>query len=193
MPNDCYPTGGVNEAAADIDVTSSRMVESVANGWVIMAVPRHIPMFAPAGMDPWQREIFVRHQVGTGRYAEIFTVYYAHMQDTRVRRGQAINASAELGRVGTTGSSSGEHLHIAVHRHRNLSWRRSFEFDFSGGGRFDRDGMVSAIDPWGWNPPTGADPWAWRFRNAVSGNSALDNSGSFSTWLWLSGEAPPLD
>ena len=193
VPYACKSRNGVDEAAADITVDSSHMVESVANGWVIMAVPRHLPMYAPAGMDPWQREIFVRHQVGSGRYAEIFTVYYAHMQDTLVRHGQAVNAGTELGRVGTTGSSRGEHLHIAVHRHRNLSWRKSFEFDFSGGGRWDRDGRVSVIDPWGWHPPQGADPWAWRFRNAVPDDPLLDDSGSFSTRLWIFGEAPPQE
>ena len=196
VPDACTPTDGVDEAASDIPVTSSRMVTSVANGWVIMAVPRHIPIFAPGGMDPWQREIFVRHQVGTGRYAEIFTAYYAHTQDTAVRHGQAVNTGTVLGRVGTTGSSGGEHLHIAVHRHRNLSWRKSFEFDFSGGGRWDRDGRASAIDAWGWappDPPFAPDPWAWRFRNAVPDKPELDNSGSFSTRLWIGGQAPPLD
>ncbi len=185
----CTVTGGVDEPAADIAVLRPRLVQAVAAGRVVMAVPRHIPPFAPPGMDPYQREVFVRHQVGLGRYAEIFTTYSAHMQDTAVRRGQTVSAGTVLGAVGTTGASSGDHLHLSVHRHRNLSWRSSYEFNFSGGAH-DRDGSVSAIDPWGWQAPQGVDPWAWRFRD--NPGTARDNAGSFSTRLWINGEEPPL-
>lgn len=159
---DCEPFDGVDEPAADIPLQSPRVVRNVAPGLVVMAVP-HVPRYAPAGMDPYQREVFVRHQVGSGRYEESFTTYYAHMQDTAVRRGDDINTGVTLGRIGTTGSSSGEHLRLSVHRHHNLSYRARWEFSFAGSAH-DRDGSVSAIDPWGWHAPLGADPWAWRFR-----------------------------
>jgi uncharacterized delta-60 repeat protein len=192
VPSTCgYDNSGVNEPAVDIDVTSTRFVVATAAGRVSMAVPRHVPNYAPAGMDPYQREIFVRHQVGGGRYAEVFTTYYAHTQDTAVRRGDTVSAGTVLGRVGTTGSSTGEHLHLSVHRHRNLSYRSAFEFRFEGG-QHDRDGSVSAVDPWGWVAPQGVDPWAWRFRNHAS-NPLLDNAGAFSSRLWIPGEAPPLN
>jgi uncharacterized delta-60 repeat protein len=193
-PSECVAdNSGVDEAAADIDIDSTRTTVAMAAGRVVMAVPRHIPMFSKPGNDPYQREVFVRHQVGSGRYAEIFTSYYAHMQDTRVRRGDAVAVGSALGQVGETGAAYGQHLHLSVHRNRNLSYRAAFEFDFSGGGRFDRDSWISSIDPWGWQAPMGADPWAWRFRNPVPGNALLDNAGSFSTRLWISGQAPPLD
>jgi len=156
-----------------------------------MAVPRFIPTFTPPGNDPYQREIFIRHSVGSGRYAEIFTTYYAHMQDTGVRRGDAVSAGTRLGQAGETGAASGEHLHLGVFRNRNLSWRQSFELNFVGG-RWDRDNTVGAIDPWGWQAPAGVDPWAWRFRINAS-NHLRDSSGSYSTNLWKAGEAPPLD
>ncbi|HQX64550.1 MAG TPA: peptidoglycan DD-metalloendopeptidase family protein [Dokdonella sp.] len=192
VPSTCnYDNSGVNEPAMDIDVTSSRYVASTATGRVAMAVPRHVPNYAPAGMDPWQREVFVRHQVGAGRYAEIFTTYYAHMQDTAVRRGDAVSAGTVIGRVGTTGASTGEHLHLSVIRHRNLSFRSAFEFRFEGG-QHDRDASVAAFDPWGWMAPQGVDPWAWRFRNHAD-NPLLDDAGTFSSNLWISGEAPPLN
>ncbi len=192
VPSTCgYDNSGVNEPAVDIDVTSSRYAVSTATGRVSMAVPRHVPMYAPAGMDPYQREIFVRHQVGTGRYAEIFTTYYAHTQDTAVRRGDVVSAGTILGRIGTTGSSTGEHLHLSVARHRNLSFRSTFEYRFAGG-QHDRDSSVAAVDPWGWMAPQGVDPWAWRFRNHVD-NALLDDAGGFSSRLWINGEAPPLN
>lgn len=192
VPSTCdYDNSGVNEPAVDIDVTSARNVVSVAAGRVVMAVPRHVPGFAPAGMDPYQREVFVRHQVGSGRYAEVFTTYSAHMQDTAVRRGDAVSAGTILGRVGTTGASSGEHLHLSVFRHRNLSFRSEFELRFDGG-QWDRDASVAAFDPWGWMAPQGVDPWAWRFRTHAS-NALLDDAGTFSSNLWINSEAPPLE
>ena len=103
-----------------------------------MAVPRFLPTFTPPGNDPYQREIFIRHSVGSGRYAEIFTTYYAHMQDTGVRRGDVVSAGTRLGQAGETGAASGEHLHLGVFRNRNLSWRQSFEFNFVGGRWADR-------------------------------------------------------
>lgn len=185
----CSADNGIDEPAADILVDRSRLAVAVATGVVDMAVPRHIPTFTPTAMDPYQREVFVRHSVGSGRYAEEFTVYYAHMFDTRVRRGEFVQAGDVIGQVGTTGASSGDHLHISVHRHRNLSWRRSFEFNFD---QWDRDASVSTFDPWGWQAPAGADPWAWRFRTHAN-EPLWNNAGSFSTNLWKSGEAPTLD
>ena len=193
-PSTCGEDGsGVNEPAADIPVTGSRFAVAMATGRVIMAVPRHVPLFAPPGNDPYQREVFVRHQVGSGRYAEVYTAYYAHMQDTAVRRGQNVVAGTIIGRIGTTGASSGDHLHLSVHRQRNLTYRAGYDFDFSGGNRMDRDSSVSAIDPWGWQAPAGADPWGWRFRTHPQGNTLLDDAGSFSTHLWRDGEAPTLN
>jgi len=188
----CYlDNSGIDETASDIAITSSDDDVSVATGRVVMAVPRFIPTYTPPGNDPYQREVFIRHSVGSGRYAEVFTTYYAHMQDTGVRRGDVVSAGTRLGQVGETGAASGEHLHLGVFRNRNLSWRRSFEFDFSGG-RWDRDNTVAAIDPWGWQAPSGVDPWAWRFR-AVTDDTLRHDAGSYSTNLWKAGEAPPLD
>ncbi|MEO7012975.1 MAG: M23 family metallopeptidase, partial [Dokdonella sp.] len=182
---------GVDEPAVDILVNESRLAVSVGPGWVVMAVPRHIPVFSPAGNDPYQREVFVRHRIGTGRYAELFTTYYAHMQDTAVRRGGNVSAGTVLGQVGETGAASGQHLHLSVHRNKNLSWRKDFEFHFAGGS-WDRDGRVSAVDPWGWSAPQGPDPWAWRFRSVYSNHPELDDAGSFSSLMWLNGENPTL-
>ncbi len=191
-PSTCAAdSSGVDEAAVDILVDGSRTALAMASGWISMAVPRLIPRFTPAGKDPYQREMFVRHRVGSGRYAEVFTAYYAHMQDTAVRRGELVSGGTVLGQIGDTGASGGEHLHIGVHRNKNLSYRKTFEFNFSGG-VWDRDGRVSAIDPWGWAAPQGADPWAWRFGNVYPDNPELDDSGSFSSWMWLSGEAPTM-
>ena len=193
-PSTCnYDNSGVNEPAMDIDVGSPRLAASVAPGRVVMAVPRQVPWSAPAQMDPWQREVFVRHQVGSGRYAEIFTTYYAHMQNTYVRRGELVDTGDWLGSIGTTGASTGEHLHLGVLRNTNLSFRKSFELSFAGHA-WDRNPGVGSVDPFGWFPANGlngVDPWAWRFRNHAS-DPLLDDAGGFSSFMWLPGEAPPL-
>ncbi len=184
-----HSVGGVDEAAVDIGYLDGRDVEAVAAGRVAAAVPRYVLRLSAVGFDPHQREVFVRHAIGFGRYSEQFTTYYAHMSDTRVRRGDAVVAGTVLGRVGTTGASSGNHLHIAVFRHRNLSFRARFELDYSRGDFFELDKEAAAIDPWGWNGPPATDPWAWRFR---SSDTAPDNAGSWSLHLWKPGEAPTM-
>ena len=182
---------GVDEAAADILVESDRDVVAVAAGRVAAAVPRYALMWSPVGGDPHQREVFVRHSIGTGRYSEQFTTYYAHMSDTRVRRGDAVVAGTVLGRVGTTGASSGEHLHLAVFRHKNLSYRASWELDYSRADFFELGKELAAIDPWGWRAPQGIDPWAWRFK--FNDGDLPDYAGSWSIDLWKAGEEPPMD
>lgn len=182
---------GVDEAAADIGVQSDRDVVAVAAGRVAAAVPRYALRWAPVGGDPHQREVFVRHSIGSGRYSEQFTTYYAHMSDTRVRRGDAVVAGTVLGQVGTTGASSGEHLHIAVFRHKNLSYRASWELDYSRADFFELGKELAAIDPWGWRGPQGLDPWAWRFK--FNDGDLPDFAGSWSINLWKAGEAPTMD
>jgi murein DD-endopeptidase MepM/ murein hydrolase activator NlpD len=183
--------GGVDEAAADIGVESDRDVVAVAAGRVAAAVPRYALFWSPVGGDPHQREVFVRHTIGTGRYSEQFTTYYAHMSDTSVRRGDAVVAGTVLGRVGTTGASGGEHLHIAVFRHKNLSYRATWELDYSRADFFELGKELAAIDPWGWQAPTGIDPWAWRFK--FNDGDLPDYAGSWSIDLWKAGEAPTMD
>jgi uncharacterized delta-60 repeat protein len=183
--------GGVDEAASDILVHDDRLVLAVAAGRVEAAVPRYVLGYSPVGNDPHQREVFVRHAIGAGRYSEQFTTYYAHMSDTRVRRGDAVVAGTVLGRVGTTGAASGEHLHLAVFRHKNLSYRATFELDYSRGDFFELGKELAAIDPWGWRAPQGVDPWAWRFK--FNDGDLPDYAGSWSINLWQAGEAPTME
>jgi murein DD-endopeptidase MepM/ murein hydrolase activator NlpD len=182
---------GVDEPAVDIGVGSDRIALAVAPGRVAWAVPRYVPYATPVGLDPHQREVFVRHRIGSGLYREEFTLFYAHMSDTRVRRGDVVAAGAQLGRIGNTGASGGDHLHLAALRHRNLSFRQSWEHGYAFAG-FDDDERLRAasFDPWGWRGPAGTDPWATRFRN-VPGRPL--NSGSWSPNLWKAGEAPTME
>jgi len=180
-------TGGVDEPASDILVQNDRQVISMAVGRVASAVPRDVAPYTPAGNDPWQREVFVRHQVGSGRYSEQFTTYYAHMPNTLVRRGDVLPAKTVLGQVGTTGASSGYHLHISVNRNTNLNYLGAWEHGYTQAG-FDVDKGVGAINPWGWRAPQGIDPWAWRFRDVHGAKT-----GAWSINLWKAGEEPTIN
>lgn len=42
------------------------------------------------------------------------TVYYQHLFDTQVKKGQRVTAGQIIGRSGSTGNSTGPHLHIAA-------------------------------------------------------------------------------
>lgn len=58
---------------------------------------------------------------GYGRFVEVrhpngLTSFYAHMSRIEVRRGQALSAGDAVGRVGSTGYSTGPHLHFEIRR-----------------------------------------------------------------------------
>lgn len=53
-----------------------------------------------------------------GNYIKIkhkgYTVYYAHLDSVSVKDWQAVNAMQQIGIMGTTGNSSGVHLHLGL-------------------------------------------------------------------------------
>lgn len=179
------PIGGVDEPASDLFVGSDRLVLAVADGRVESAVPRFVLNAIPVGNDPWQREVFVRHTVGSGLYSEELTSYYAHMSGLLVRRGEAIAQGDWLGIAGETGAASGVHLHFGLARNRNLNFRRYWEPDYPYLA-LRVASTPAAVDAWGWRASQGFDPWAWRF-------GTTDDSGSWSIYLWNPGEEPPIN
>lgn len=55
---------------------------------------------------------------------EWYTTLYAHMADNslKVKRGQTIQAGTPMGRMGSTGMSTGKHLHWELHKGRKHIW-----------------------------------------------------------------------
>lgn len=132
----------------------------------------------------FQNEIYVRHIVGSGTYAEEFITYYAHLSSRSVQTGETVTQGQKIGESGDTGCSSDPHLHFGVARLRNTSFARSVNVSLTPGGA----GMSPTgldIEPYGFSPPKGMDPLGWRL--------AGQNIGSFSIYLWKSGERPTND
>ncbi len=51
------------------------------------------------------------------RHADGFTTRYAHMSKILVKTGDEVSAGQAIGKVGSSGRSTGPHLHYEVHRH----------------------------------------------------------------------------
>ena len=62
-----------------------------------------------AGWDPggYGNLVIVSHRLG-------MTSYYAHLSSFAVRRGRCVVAGSRIGRVGSTGNSTGPHLHFEL-------------------------------------------------------------------------------
>ncbi len=81
----------------DFPVPTGTSVKSVAGGTVVTA--------GWGGSFGYQ--VVIRH--GDGRYSQ-----YAHLSAISVRDGQTVSAGQRIGRSGSTGNSSGPHLHFEV-------------------------------------------------------------------------------
>ncbi|GAA4809031.1 transglycosylase family protein [Streptomyces ziwulingensis] len=81
----------------DFPVVTGTTVRSVASGQVVSA----------GWEGSFGYQVVVRHS--DGRYSQ-----YAHLSAISVRDGQSVSAGQRLGRSGSTGNSSGPHLHFEV-------------------------------------------------------------------------------
>jgi murein DD-endopeptidase MepM/ murein hydrolase activator NlpD len=189
---------GIDEPATDIVIPNGRQNLSVAAGRVAFVGPRYVlQCCTPFGGDPYQREVWIRHRVGSGRYAEEFVTFYAHSKSTQVKRGDVVSAGTVLGDTGQSGGASGFHLHFATYRMRNLAWRKTYDMDWSLT-NFTLNKEIAAMDAWGWRAPLNLDPWGWRFhghdapRTNPWGSGTMYDAGTWDIDLWLPGEDAPM-
>jgi len=89
--------GTVNHPGFDLAAATGTEVAAAARGTVVHA--------GPAGT--YGNLVTVRHENG-------FETRYAHLSEVDVKVGDVVEAGAALGKVGTTGYSTGPHLHFEV-------------------------------------------------------------------------------
>jgi murein DD-endopeptidase MepM/ murein hydrolase activator NlpD len=71
--------------------------------------------------DPYGKAVAIRHDFGY-KDQPLYTVY-AHMDEIDVTLGQWVNTGAVVGHVGTTGLTTGPHLHFEVRLGDNDFWK----------------------------------------------------------------------
>jgi len=183
------------EPAYDWTMPGGKPIVSVADGIVRGSRDREVGVEFPSCGPDLQREVYVEHQVGEGVYAERFVTYYAHLDTRAVGEGQRVARGETLGLAGTTGCSSGDHLHLSVYRLSNLSGSRAWNFALTPGGH-GTNGIHGVIDPFGWAGPQHIDPWGWMFLGRTFNDrfaGTVRDPGAFSINLWQPGQVPPSE
>jgi murein DD-endopeptidase MepM/ murein hydrolase activator NlpD len=174
-----------NHDGHDLPMADGKPLLAVADGIVRAA------RFRPVSgcKTPEQGEIYIEHRVGTGEYAERFLTYYAHVEDIKVKPGQAVKSGDTVGHSGHSGCASGPHLHFGVSRLTNLTGQRSLTPEFPLSGHGDT-AYAGRIEPFGWHAPAHVDPWAWMFIGTfIDGGTGakITDAGAFSITLWKPG------
>ena len=67
-----------------------------------------------AGFNEWGYGNYVVLNHGNNSKGQLLTTHYAHMRSVAVKAGQYVVKGQVIGYVGTTGSSTGNHLHLEV-------------------------------------------------------------------------------
>jgi murein DD-endopeptidase MepM/ murein hydrolase activator NlpD len=95
------PRGDRMHAGVDFTAPSGTPVAAARSGTVVRA-----------GWDPsgFGNVVVLRHGSGV-------QTLYAHLSSIAVRQGQAVGGGALIGRVGSSGRSTGPHLHFEVLHH----------------------------------------------------------------------------
>lgn len=104
-------TGENVESHKGLDIRGryGEIVKSTASGNVIFAGRR----------GGYGKCIVIDHSNG-------FETYYGHLSSILVREDQKVNAGDEIGKIGSTGRSTGPHLHYEIHKNGKIINPRSF-------------------------------------------------------------------
>lgn len=104
---------------ADFAPPSGTYIENIHDGIVIFAGPSSRKK-ADGSVGGYGYHVQVRMQV----LGEWYVATYAHMIEgsIKVKKGQRIAEGTILGRVGTTGDSTGPHLHLEINKGKTYRW-----------------------------------------------------------------------
>jgi len=93
-----------------IDIANSADVPIVAAASGVVSRSYYSPSYGHA--------IFITHSIG----GQIWTTVYAHLETRHVSEGQTVSKGQQIGIMGNTGQSFGQHLHFELHKG---SWNAS--------------------------------------------------------------------
>lgn len=98
-----HPIYGGTKTHYGIDIANSTgtSVVSAADGVISYAAP----------LSTYGNVIMVTHSID----GQIFTSLYAHLSSIKVSVGQVVSKGQIIGAIGTTGNSTGPHLHFEIH------------------------------------------------------------------------------
>ncbi|HRW49492.1 MAG TPA: peptidoglycan DD-metalloendopeptidase family protein [Caldilinea sp.] len=150
--NVCYDGHNGIDFARNYAVSSGTPILAAAAGQVVLVTTGCIVGDARCASG-WGNQVVLAH-TGDATY---FT-RYAHLATVDVAVGQQVATGAALGMMGTTGNSTGIHLHFGVYRD-------------DGDGIWEDRTYDKPLDPFGWQASV-ADPWV------------ADRGGAVSTHLW---------
>ncbi|MGI8313685.1 murein hydrolase activator EnvC family protein [Halobacillus mangrovi] len=99
-----HPIDGENRLHSGIDLAAGGTIpiKAAADGTVIRA----------NYSSSYGNVVFIAHQIN----GQTYTTVYAHMRGTpHVSAGQSVSRGTQLGYMGSTGASTGQHLHFEIH------------------------------------------------------------------------------
>ena len=87
------------------DFAKSGMVPIRASASGLVTLARN------ADTDGFGKVVFIEHNLKEGKFITI----YAHLSNVSVRTGQTVSQGTIVGAMGSTGNSTGQHLHFEIH------------------------------------------------------------------------------
>jgi len=106
-----FSENGQVHTGVDIDAPYGTPIYAAASGTVTFA--GYGLMSSTANKkDPYGLAVTIRHDFGWG--GRRLTTVYAHMSEVAVRQGMYVNQGDVIGYIGTTGNTTGPHVHFEV-------------------------------------------------------------------------------
>lgn len=208
---------GLAQNAYDFSLDEGTPLKSLGYGTVVTSRSREL-YFTPYAPDPrkyqaygtkFQDEVYIRYDVGSNpTYKETFIAYYGHLQSRSVVDGQTVKPGQVIGYSGTTGNSTGPHLHFGVIRLTNTNGQKPSTSDSLGhtfgyrvpfstnsslvtGSGFNNAAFPFIVDPYGWRAPGGTDPNGYLLAGAATDWDGVTGWGAWSPNLFSANETPP--
>lgn len=99
-----HPITGARKLHGGIDIANSSDVPIVASAGGTVIRSHHSSSYGNV--------VYISHNIN----GQVYTTLYAHMETRHVSAGQAVSKGQQIGIMGNTGHSTGQHLHFEIHK-----------------------------------------------------------------------------